>query len=388
MRIVRLGVPAKVHDLLYIRREATADEDGAAREVPDPATVPNRRLAWTGDIQRPKLVRTAPTPLGEAILVRSVVISFALLLPVTGLYPSVAHAQNTRADPASKMNTPGMPGGLMNPDDIEKLRKADDRSLALAKAESGTLVGALGLPCEITDAESIGRGHVTEGGKAIEAKLYEVACRNGTGYLLQSGGQSPVATSCFAADATHAADLAEGRKSDLYCQLPANKDIKAMAGGLMSAVGTPCAIKGVRWFGLSTSREIDYTEVSCDDGRGYLLKVPRTSASGQLSAIGCRDAAARGLKCHLTDGGPVSTPVSMQAFRDALKHNGVDCEPSQMRVVGRESVDRRYVVEVQCSERPAGLVAFIPLDDNVNKFEAVDCPAALDRGVTCQFASK
>jgi hypothetical protein len=309
-----------------------------------------------------------------------------------GCCGGVAHAQNLRSDPASHMNTPGTPSGPMNPSDLEKMRSADDRnsaqSRALATAETSKIVKTIGLPCDVTDAEWVGRGHVSDRGKTIDLKVYEVACKNGAGYLLESGGQSPLATSCFAADATHAADVAEGRKSDLYCQLPANKDIKAMAGTLVSATGTACAVKEVRWFGLSASREIEYSEVACADGTGYLLRLPRTSASTQVSALGCRDAATQGLSCHLSDGGPVSTPVTLQTFRDALKQNGVSCEPDRLRVVGRERVDKRYVVEVQCPQQPAGVVAFIPLGGSTNKFEAIDCLAAADRGVTCQFTTK
>lgn len=170
-----------------------------------------------------------------------VVLGFA-----TGLCAGATYGQSTRSDPASKMNSPGKPSGLMNPDDIEKLRKADNRSFAVAKADSTKIVGDMGLPCEVTDAERIGHGHVTDGGRIIEPKVYEVACKSGTGYLLESGGQRPIATSCFAADATHTAELAEGRKSDLHCQLPANKGIKAMAGALMAAVGSPCVVTVVR----------------------------------------------------------------------------------------------------------------------------------------------
>jgi hypothetical protein len=318
--------------------------------------------------------------------------SAVLLSLATCCCAGVADAQSVRADPASHMNTPGMPGSPMNPSDLEKMRGADDRNSAQAKAlataESSKIVTAIGLPCEVTDAEWVGRGHVSDRGKTIDLKVYEVACKGGTGFLLESGGQSPLATSCFAAEATHAADIVEGRKSDLYCQLPANKDIKAMAGNLLATTSTSCGVKDVRWFGLSTSRETEYAEVACSDGHGYLLRLPRTAAAAQVSALGCRDAATQGLKCHLTDGGPVSTPVTLATFRDALKQNGVSCEPDHMRVVGRERVDKRYVVEVQCPQQPAGLVAFIPLEGSTNKFEAIDCLAAVDRGVTCQFTNK
>ena len=107
--------------------------------------------------------------------------------------------------------------------------------------------------------------------------------------------------------------------------------------------------------------------------------------TAMASVISCQEAAKYGMKCRLTDGGPVSATVSQQALRDALKQNGVNCEPMQMRVVGRESESKRYVVELQCPQQPKGLIAFIPLEGNTNKFETLDCPAAAEQEIPCQL---
>jgi hypothetical protein len=78
----------------------------------------------------------------------------------------------------------------------------------------------------------------------------------------------------------------------------------------------------------------------------------------------------------------------MQTFRDALKQNDVNCQPTNMRMIGRESIDKRYVVEVQCQEQPNGLVAFIPVAGNTNKFETIDCTAAVERQIRCELTAK
>ena len=317
--------------------------------------------------------------------------AFAVLVGIGGC--DRALAQNSRNDPASHMTTPGTPGGSLNANDLEKFRAVGDRksfqALARARTESGRLVSALNLACEVTAAEEVGHGESKVGGKSVDVAVYEVACGNGMGYLLESNGvQGPIAMSCFAADATRAADRAHGESSEMYCQLPANRDVKGAAASLMSAGGTPCAVDQLRWFGLGASGQIEYSEVVCSDGKGYILKTPRTRPSIQPAVLSCQEAAARGLKCHLTDGGPVTASVTAQTFRDALRQNGVECEPADIRVIGRESVDRRYVVEVQCPQHAAGLVAFIPLNGNTNPFEIVDCAAAVDRGVVCQLATK
>ena len=76
----------------------------------------------------------------------------------------------------------------------------------------------------------------------------------------------------------------------------------------------------------------------------------------------------------------------MQWFKDALAKNGISCEVKKARVIGRESIKRRYLVEYLCPQQPRGLVAYVPsAGDAVNTFESIDCNAAAERKITCQF---
>jgi hypothetical protein len=64
----------------------------------------------------------------------------------------------------------------------------------------------------------------------------------------------------------------------------------------------------------------------------------------------------------------------------------VSCDVKKARVAGRESIKRRYVVEYQCPERPQGLVAYVPSPgDSASAFESMDCAAAAERKIACQF---
>jgi hypothetical protein len=273
--------------------------------------------------------------------------------------------------------------------DMLKLHEVTDREHLKAKEESGKLIKAIQLSCELADAALVGRGNAKTDGKTIEVSAYEVTCGNRMGYILVSQGpQPPIVVSCFAADAQRVAGVAKREKSDLYCQLAANKDVKGMAASLMTSAGTRCVVSDVRWFGLSASSRTDYSEVACADGAGFLLKIPQIGPSEAVSVMSCQEAAKQGMSCRLTDGGPVSMPVTMQTFRDALKQNDVNCEPLRMRMIGRESVAKRYVVEVQCQERPNGLVAFIPVAGNTGKFETLDCAAAIERQIRCELTPK
>ena len=317
---------------------------------------------------------------------------FALI--VAFAVAAVGHVSVSRATPAPPGDPVphGMQSGFSVPlggVDMLKLHEVTDRERLKAKEESGKLISALQLSCEPSDAALVGRGSARSDGKTIAVTAYEVTCSNRMGYILVSQGpQRPIAMSCFAADARHTAGVAQGENSDLYCQLAANTDLKVMAASQMTSAGTKCAVSEVRWFGLSASSQSDYSEVACADGAGFLLKIPQTATSGAASVMSCQEAARQGLNCRLTDGGPVSTPVTMQTFRDALKQNDVKCEPLRLRMIGRESVAKRYVVEVQCQEQPNGLVAFIPVAGNTNKFETLDCAAAIERQIRCEFTTK
>ena len=314
----------------------------------------------------------------------------AILSAVAGASGGTAFA----ASPVSQTDLAPANGGstitfpLAGADMEQRMRDLTPRQRAQAIQEAGKPINALSLSCGPTDAERIGHGMSTIDGKRVEVVAYEVACSNGMGYLLASlGAETPIAISCFAAAATRADTIAKGEKSEVYCQLAANKDLKAMAASLMTAAGTSCSVSDLRWFGLAAATHTEYTEVKCGDGNGYLLRAQQVGPAAQITAVSCQEAAKQGLKCHLTDGGPVHVPVTVQRLRDALKQGGVSCEPTQMRLIGRETVTRRYVVEMQCPDM-TGLVAFIPLEDNTQKLDTLDCAAAMQRNIVCTLNAR
>ena len=252
-----------------------------------------------------------------------------------------------------------------------------------AKKDSQKLIADLALPCELTDAERTGGGKVKVEGRLLDVKVYEVACRAGNGYFLVSQQpQKPLAVSCFAAEAARVADIAHGQNTDDFgCRL-SGYDVKAMAASVLKGAGTECDVKDYRWVGISRVSETEYSEVACANGQGYVVEVP---SAQQVAVVGCQDALKEGVKCNLT---AVTLPVTLESFRDALKEHAVDCAPAQIRYIGRETQGRRYVVELQCPQKPGGLVAFIPLEGNSKPFETLDCPAAVARAVKCTLTAK
>jgi len=268
-------------------------------------------------------------------------------------------------------------------EDKAKGRTLDDL-LAQDKVDAAALVATMPFSCNVASAILAAEGPETMDGKAVDTKTYEVACADGMGYFLvsQTPG-SPYGISCFAADAAHAADVAAGRKPGTVCALPANTNINAMATQMMTRAGTPCAVMNHQWHGQSSATSTEFDEVKCGDDAGYMLAVALPGSKAGVRVSTCHEAAMQGLPCKLSDNG--AAVISLQVFKDALGQHKIVCDAGaqDMHVFGQETVQKRYVVEFRCPQRPAGLVAFIPVEGNRAPFEAIDCATAARRRVMC-----
>ncbi len=302
-----------------------------------------------------------------------------------------ARAQNT---PGGNHEDNGGLNGSLSHADLERLRgdhKQDSSAAAAAAREqSAKLVVALELSCDISDAKLVvnGTSRPASGGKAVETRVYEVACKGGTGYLFETqGSDMPIAISCVAAEEARAADVAKGKEPGFFCKLPDNKDVYAMLTSLIATgAGAQCAILELRAFGRSESSKSEYSEVSCKDGKGFLVSTALPGSQAKTTVMSCAEAAKQGIKCRLTDSGPVETPVTLDTFKGALAQNGVACKIDQLRTIGQEDHRKRYVVEYLCAAAAAGKVAFIPLQGNTNPYESLDCSAAALDGIACTLA--
>jgi hypothetical protein len=292
----------------------------------------------------------------------------------------------------------GGSNGSLSREEIEKLggaaaqpgtpaeRTASPAAQAQVRLQSEKLARALQLSCELSGARLVVAGRGKAKGKEVDSAVYEVACNNGAGYLIEVQGQDePLGISCLAAEGARAADAAQGRETKFICSLPQNKDIKAMVGTLMQGAGTTCGVRDIRWFGRSEATASEYTEAVCDDGRGFLLRSPSPGSATPTQVVGCAEAARQGLECRLTHSAPDEGVATLDAFELALARNGVTCNIDRIRQVGQEQVRKRYVVEYACAGQSSGRVAFIPLEGNSYAYESVDCAAAVLKGVACQF---
>ncbi len=333
-----------------------------------------------------------------------IVAGLALLVSASG-----AAAQMQGGSEGS--GTPGVGGSSVQPgsqngrtitsDDLNKLQdyanmskrltgenkgKTVEQLMAEDKAAAVALVAKMPLACQVDKAILAAEGPETVDGKTVQTKTYETVCSNGMGYFLTSRDSgAPSGASCLAADTLRQADLKAGRKPGIFCQLPEIADVKALATNVMTRAGTPCTVRDYRWAGQSTAAHTEFDEVVCNDNAGYMLAIALPGSAAPVRVSTCHDSAMRGLPCKLSDNG--GEIITVQTFKDALQKRAIACDASDkdVHVFGQENVQKRFVVEFKCSQRPAGLVAYIPLNGSKAPFEAVDCATAAKRGVVCKL---
>jgi hypothetical protein len=304
------------------------------------------------------------------------------------LYSAAAEAQKS---PVGNLDNGGMNGSLSR-SDLEKLGGDHGKSGASmtpekAKEQSAKLVAALQLSCDISAAQLVVSGSRQIGGKETPVRVFEVACAQSLGYLLETqGSATPVAISCLTAEEGRAGDVAKGKEPGFFCKLPENRDVYAAVATLIaSGAGAQCTVQRLQWLGRSDSAHLEYSEVVCEGGAGYVLSTALPGSQAKASVMSCGDAARQGVRCRLTDSGPAETEVSLDTLKDALGQH-LSCKIDPVRLVGQEEHLKRYVVEYHCADRSAAGIAFLPLPGNTNPYEAIDCAAGALRGIACLSA--
>ena len=136
------------------------------------------------------------------------------------------------------------------------------------------MLATLRLSCELSAAQLVVSGSRRIDGKETPVRVFEVACAQGLGYLLETqGAATPMAISCLTAEEARAADVAKGKEPGFFCKLPENRDIYAAVASLIAAgAGAQCTVQRLQWFGRSDSARSEYSEVACEGGKGYVLR--------------------------------------------------------------------------------------------------------------------
>jgi hypothetical protein len=304
------------------------------------------------------------------------------------LYSAAADAQKS---PVGSLDNGGMNGSLSR-SDLEKLggdhgKSGASLTPAKAKEQSAKLVAALQLSCEISAAQLVVSGSRQIGGKETPVRVFEVACAQSLGYLLETqGAATPVAISCLTAEEARAGDVAKGKEPGFFCKLPENRDVNAALAALIAAgAGGPCTVQRLQWLGRSDSAHSEYSEVVCEGGKGYVLSTALPGSQAKATVMSCGDAARQGVRCRLTASEPAEADVSLDTLKQALGQH-LSCKIDPIRLVGQEEHLKRWVVEYHCADQPAAGIAFVPLPGNTSPYESIDCATGALRGIACLSA--
>jgi len=205
--------------------------------------------------------------------------------------------------------------------------------------------------------------------------FFELACHEGApGYVLQissppSLDKPATAESCLMYDPN----------SNIHCELTDRASQMAIVDKLTTASGKPCAIKDRGFIGVASSGAT-YYEVSCQDGKGYVLQT--TAAGVFVKAIDCVDADAIAGGCKLTDTRQAKTEQN-GLYSQLAKKAGFDCTVSGYAPFA-DTVPGNEVVELVCSNRPDGGIAEFPISGSAAG-KVFDCARSELMGFRCSL---
>jgi hypothetical protein len=238
------------------------------------------------------------------------------------------------------------------------------------------LVTKAGRDCVVDKARSMGSN--------ATKTFLEVACHSGAGFILmvpRATGATLGVSSCMEVDQ---ADLG------VKCQLTTPEQRAALINQLVATGSKPCTVKDKHYRG-ATPDNGDIVEVSCADGKGYVLEIDSSGKlKAQLDCINTGD-------CTLTDTRAAQTEQN-GVYAKLAKKAGFDCDVAKYAAfpVDKPGLD---VVELQCSNRPDGGVGIFQagaagrvLDCIRSQTEGYHCTFTKDDavypGLTAQLAAK
>lgn len=211
-------------------------------------------------------------------------------------------------------------------------------------------------------------------GHAPDATYFELACKNGRGYVLKTSAPPDTSKTVQMIPC-----IAYPEGAQLSCKLTNAASQLSGVDALAAQSGKNCQVKDKRY--LVTSEAMDnYYEVACTDGKGYVL---REDATGKLAeVIGCDVAGGIAGGCTLTNSREAET--AQAGLYSTLAHKaGFACDvskysPFNVAMPGHE------VVELACGNRPDGAVAIFPAKEG-EAAQIYDCAHSELVGFRCSF---
>jgi len=241
------------------------------------------------------------------------------------------------------------------------------------KAGLAPYIAKSGVPCTPQQVRPLGHSPT--------ATVFELVCQESKGgYILQVSApphldQPAMMNPC----------VGFSESGNVKCTLTDRATQLSVVDQMLADSGKPCTVKpeGRAFIGVSSSGKM-YYEVACTDGKGYILEHAATGSA--VKAIPCLEAEAIAGGCKMTDTRQAKTEQDALYSRMA-KAAGYNCDvsgyaplPSTADVPAHSEV-----VEVTCSNRPDGAIAFFPAMSS-EKATIYDCAHSEIVGYRCSLS--
>jgi hypothetical protein len=238
-------------------------------------------------------------------------------------------------------------------------------------AGMASFMAAAKVTCTPSKARYVGSNPTTS--------VYEVACQEGPGFIIQTPAIGAAAAPIVAIPCMET----EG-KGAMECTLTTKAQDQAEVAALVAKSGKACQMSADRYIGSDTKSGDRYIEVGCGTQPGFVLAA--TPAGGIDKVISCTQAGGLG-GCTLTD----MTAANAQLMADygrRAKAAGFNCDVSKFRDIGSDSAQSE-IVELACSNRPDGAVVSFP-SLATGKVRISDCvsSAAYGEAGACTLSNK
>jgi hypothetical protein len=222
-------------------------------------------------------------------------------------------------------------------------------------------IAKAGTPCTIDKARALGH--------SPNNTVYEVACHEGTGYILMVSAPPRLDKPATMKPCVVYADT-----SNVKCELTDRTAQLSVVDRLIGQSGKPCAVKDRSFIGTAQSGDL-YFEVACQDGKGYILD---QAANGSLAkAIDCLNTD----MCKMTDTRVAQTEQA-GLYTKLARKAGFECDVNKYGPFNTNRTDHADVVELSCNNRPDGAVAIFPA---TGAGVIYDCAHSELEGFRCSF---
>lgn len=238
----------------------------------------------------------------------------------------------------------------------------------LVRERTAEILTRSGVPCDIVAAHNPGETRQRK-------EIYEIACREGPGYLVIAT-DAPAILNCLHLAATEEAQRAAdaSRPVTSLCLLDQNKDPATALRPLAVRIAPDCVVDQAAWIGR-VGEDQDRYEIGCD-GRDGLWLQTRINQTGVTESFSCLDLVAMGEACKFTTEAEQAATVASW-----LPAGTPRCAADRARVVGVAGGVRYY--ELSCGPEP-GMMLRTTLDGHFD--QAWPCAAAAGIAGGCKLS--